>query len=28
MFKNNKYTRWYNSIISNRKNNPLDISGY
>lgn len=24
MFKNNKYTKWYNSIISNRKNNPLN----
>lgn len=23
MFKNNKYTKWYNNIILNRKNNPL-----
>lgn len=28
MFKNNKYTQWYNSIISNRRNNPLDPSVY
>jgi len=28
MFKNNKYTKWYNRIISNRKNNPLDVSIY
>lgn len=28
MFKNNKYTRWYNSIISNRKNNPLEETVY
>lgn len=28
MFKNNKYTRWYNRIISNRKINPLDDSVY
>lgn len=28
MFKNNKYTRWYNNIVYNRKNNPLDNSVY
>lgn len=28
MFKNNKYTRWYNSIVSNRKQNLLDSSVY
>ena len=28
MFKDNKYTKWYNSIIYNRKNNPLIKSVY
>lgn len=28
MFKSNKYTKWYNSIIYNRKQNPLNNSVY
>lgn len=28
MFKNNKYTKWYNNIISNRKQNPLNSVVY
>ena len=28
MFLDNKYSRWYHSIISNRMNNPIDTSIY
>jgi len=28
MFKSNKYTKWYNDIISHRKENPLNNSVY
>jgi hypothetical protein len=28
MFKNNKYTKWYNNIIFNRRQNPLNNSVY